>query len=196
MAFVCSPVTDSDKALDSLAKKLKKASTSVDFILFGEAEGSESHQKLVKFNETVKSGEGSNLVVIPAGVGLLSDALVSSPIMQGEGGGAGGAGGGAGGEAGGDFGEFGFDPNNDPELALALRMSMEEEQTRRDRQAREEAAPAAAPLDSVTEEDESSKPLLDKDGEPSGSGSGAAKDEKKDDDKKDGDKSGDKMDIS
>lgn len=194
MAFVCSPVSDSDKALDTLAKKLKKASTSVDFILFGESEGSETHQKLVKFNEIVKSGEGSHLVTIPAGVGLLSDQLVSSPIMQGEGAASGA---GAGGEAGGDFGEFGFDPNNDPELALALRMSMEEEQSRRDRQAREEATQAsAAPLDSVTEEDESSKPLLNTNGEPSGSSSGPSKDEKKDDDKKDGDKSGDKMDIS
>lgn len=190
MAFVCSPVTDTDKALDTLAKKLKKASTSVDFILFGEAEGSETHQKLVKFNETVKSGEGSHLVTIPAGVGLLSDQLKRSPILQGE---NAAGGGGAGGEAGGDFGEFGFDPNNDPELALALRMSMEEEQARRDRQAREEAAQTdTAPLDSVKEEDESSKPLLDKNGEPSGSGSGSAKDDKK----RDGDKSDDKMDIS
>lgn len=173
----------------SLAKKLKKVNTSVDFVLFGEMEGSETHEKLTKFNETVKAGEGSHLVTIPAGVGLLSDQLVSSPIMHGEGG-AGGAG--AGGEGGGDFGEYGFDPNNDPELALALRMSMEEEQARREKQAREEAdAAQKASLDSVKEEDESSKPLLDKNGEPSGSGSGASKDEKKG-----GGKGDDKMDIS
>lgn len=160
----------------------------MDFVLFGEGEGSETHAKLTKFNETVKAGEGSHLVTIPAGVGLLSDQLVSSPIMHGEGA-AGGAG--AGGDGGDGFGEFGFDPNNDPELALALRMSMEEEQARRDKQAREEAEAAQkASLDSVKEEDES-KPLLDKNGEPSGSGGGSSKDEKKD-----GDKSGDKMDTS
>lgn len=190
VAFVCSPVKDSEKTLTTLAKKLKKVNTSVDFVLFGELEGSETHEKLTKFNEHVKSGEGSHLVTIPAGTGLLSDQLVSSPIMHGEGA-AGGAG--ASGEGGGDFGEFGFDPNNDPELALALRMSMEEEQARRDRQAREEAdAAQKASLDSVKEEDESSKPLLDKNGEPSGSGSGSGSK----DDKKDGDKSGDKMDTS
>lgn len=160
----------------------------MDFVLFGETEGSETYEKLVKFNETVKAGEGSHLVTIPAGVGLLSDLLVSSPIMHGEGG-AGGAG--AGGEGGDGFGEFGFDPNNDPELALALRMSMEEEQARRDKQAREDAEAQKASLDSVKEEDESSKPLLDKNGEPSGSGGGSSKDGKKD-----GDKSGDKMDTS
>lgn len=193
VAFICSPVTDTEKALVSLAKKLKKVNTSVDFVLFGELEGSETHEKLVKFNENVKSGEGSHLVTIPAGVGLLSDQLVSSPIMHGEG--AAGGAGGAGGEAGGDFGEFGFDPNNDPELALALRMSMEEEQARRDRQAREEAdAAQKASLDSVKEEDEAAKPLLDSNGEPSGSGSGSGGASK--DEKKDGDKSDDKMDIS
>lgn len=171
---------------------MKKVNTSVDFVLFGELEGSETHQKLSKFNETVKSGEGSHLVTIPAGSGLLSDQLVSSAIMQGEGA-AGGSGAGA--EGGGDFGEFGFDPNNDPELALALRMSMEEEQARREKQAREEAEAAQkASLDSVKEEDESSKPLLDKNGEPSGSGSGSGSGSK--DEKKDGDKGGDKMDIS
>lgn len=198
VAFICSPVHDSEKTLVSLAKKLKKVNTSVDFVLFGEAEGSDTYEKLVKFNETVKAGEGSHLVTIPAGVGLLSDQLVSSPIMQGEGAGAAGGAGGAGGEGGGDagFGEFGFDPNNDPELALALRMSMEEEQARRDKQAREEAEAAQkASLDSVKEEDESAKPLLDKNGEPSGSGNANASGPSKDD-KKDGDKGDDKMDIS
>ncbi|KAF3762347.1 regulated by circadian rhythms/ cholesterol metabolic process, partial [Cryphonectria parasitica EP155] len=179
VAFVCSPVQDTEKTLVSLAKKLKKVNTSVDFVLFGETEGSETYGKLTKFNEIVKSGEGSHLVAIPAGVGLLSDQLVSSPIMQGEGG-AGVAGAGA--DTGNDFGEFGFDPNNDPELALALRMSMEEEQARRDKQAREEAEAAQkASLESVKEEDESSKPLLDQNGEPSGSG--ASKEDKKDGDK-------------
>lgn len=158
--------------------------------MFGELEGSETHEKLSKFNESVKSGEGSHLVTISAGSGLLSDQLVSSAIMQGEGA-AGGSG--AGGEGGGDFGEFGFDPNNDPELALALRMSMEEEQARREKQAREEAEAAQkASLESVKEEDDSSKPLLDKNGEPSGSGSGSSSK----DEKKGGDKGGDKMDIS
>ena len=45
--------------------------------------------------------------------------------------------------------EFGVDPNEDPELALALRVSMEEN---RARQAREEAAAGSAATDvAVTE---------------------------------------------
>ncbi len=52
--------------------------------------------------------------------GLLSDALRASPIASGE--------------SSADF-EFGVDPNMDPELALALRMSLEEEQAKQQRQA-------------------------------------------------------------
>lgn len=50
---------------------------------------------------------------------------------------AGGGGGGEAGEAGGGF-EFGVDPTMDPELVMALRVSMQEER------ARQEAAAAAA----------------------------------------------------
>ena len=82
-----------------------------------------------------------HFVTIPAGV-LPSDVLVTSPILRGDGGGGGGgmggaaAGtGGAGGGGGGDtFADFGgVDPSMDPELAMALRVSMEEERARQER---------------------------------------------------------------
>ncbi|KAK9836058.1 hypothetical protein WJX84_001290 [Apatococcus fuscideae] len=53
-----------------------------------------------------------------------------------------GAPGGDGGEAGGSY-QFGVDPNLDPELALALRVSMEEEQARQTTGPSGEAAPAS-----------------------------------------------------
>merc|ERR1719471_830862 len=71
-----------------------------------------------------KEGTGSHLVTIPPGP-YLSDALVSSPIVQGED----GSGAGITSTGGGGF-EFGVDPNDDPELALALRVSMEEQRAR------------------------------------------------------------------
>jgi len=52
--------------------------------------------------------------------------LIGSPIFQGEGGDFGGAGAAEGGAP----YEFGVDPNMDPELALALRVSLEEERAR------------------------------------------------------------------
>ncbi len=72
IAFVCSPVAEDEKSLVTLAGKLKKNNVSVDFVLFGDLDD-ETTQKLEKFNERVKGGEGSNLVVIPPSGKLLSD---------------------------------------------------------------------------------------------------------------------------
>jgi 26S proteasome regulatory subunit N10 len=159
---------------------MKKNGVSIDFVAFGELDDDVT-KKLEAFNENVKGGEGSHLVIIPPGPGLLSDQLVTSPILNGDGSaGAGGVGGGEGGGEGGGF-EFGIDPSVDPELALALRMSMEEEKARVEKQNKEKAdAEAKAALPEIKEEDEAGQPLLNKDGEPSGSG----KEDKKDDEDK------------
>lgn len=181
IVFTCSPIADSSSTLTKLAKRMKKNNTSVDIIAFGDLTD-ENLDKLRAFNEAVKSNDGSHLEIVPPGPNLLSDTIVASPLLAGEGGGGAANAGGAGGDAGGgnDY-EFGVDPNLDPELALVLRMSMEEEKERqeRDKKAREEAE-GKTNLESVPEE----QPLLDSSGEPSGSGS-AKKDDKKDDDKMD-----------
>ena len=172
---MCSPIADEQKELVQLAKKMKKGNTTVDFVLFGELEDEETQKKLEAFNDAVKSNEGSHLAVFPPSSKLLGDQLVSSPILLGDNADAGGGGeGGAGGE---EF-EFGIDPSLEPELALALRMSMEEEKARQERKAKEEEEAAKkASLEGVKEEDESGP-----------SGSGGAKGDGKD--------SGDKMDTS
>ena len=111
----------------------------VDVISMGENE--ENADKLQEFVDTVNSSNNSNLITIPPGV-MPSDVLISSPVIQQDMGGGGGGGGdfaapgapasgGGGGDAGGqDFG--GVDPNLDPELAMALRVSMEEERARQE----------------------------------------------------------------
>lgn len=168
-----------------LAKRMKKNNVSIDFVAFGELDDDVT-KKLEAFNENVKGGEGSHLAIIPPGPGLLSDQLVTSPILNGDGSaGAGGIGGGEGGGDGGGF-EFGIDPSVDPELALALRMSMEEEKARVEKQNKAQAeAEAKAALPEIKEEDEAAQPLLNKDGEPSDNGAAEGKDDKKDDDKMD-----------
>ncbi|KHN95291.1 26S proteasome regulatory subunit S5A, multiubiquitin chain binding protein [Metarhizium album ARSEF 1941] len=175
IVFICSPIEESEKELKQLAKKMKKGNISVDFILFGDLDADDTQKKLQVFNDEVKGSEGSHLVVIPPSSKLLSDQLVATPILLGEGAvGSGGAGGGGSMGGGNEEFEFGFDPAMEPELALALRMSMEEEKARQEKRAREEEEAAKkASLGSVKEEDESG---------PSGGG-----------DKKDG---GDKMDTS
>ncbi|KFY12486.1 hypothetical protein V491_06780 [Pseudogymnoascus sp. VKM F-3775] len=176
IVFTCSPIAEDEKSLVKLAKKMKKHAVSIDFIAFGDIDDDVT-KKLQAFNENVKSGEGSHLTIIPPGPGLLSDQLIASPILNGDGSGAGGAGGEGGAGAGGF--EFGFDPSADPELALALRMSMEEDEARQKRQREAEAKKNEA-MPGISEENEESKPLLDNNGEASGSGD--KKDDKKDDD--------------
>jgi 26S proteasome regulatory subunit N10 len=190
IVFVCSPIEEEESDLVKLAKKMKKNNVSVDFVLFGDLDDDANEKKLKAFNDAVKGGEGSHLIVIPPSGKLLSDQLISTPLLLGDNAPSGaGADVGGGAAGGGDFGEFGFDPSTDPELALALRMSMEEERARQEKQAKEEAEAAKkTELETVKEGDES-QPLLNKEGEPSSSGS---KDDKKENDK-DG---GDKMDTS
>lgn len=189
IVFVCSPIEELESDLVKLAKRMKKNTISVDFVLFGDIQD-DNEKKLRAFTEVFKGSEGNNnLIVIPPSGKLLSDQLISTPLLLGEAAASGsGADVGAGG-AGGDFGEFGFDPSTDPELALALRMSMEEERARQEKKAREEAEAAQKThLESLKEEGES-EPLLNKEGEASGSSS-------KEDEKKDKDKDADKMDTS
>lgn len=164
---------------------MKKGNVSVDFVLFGDLDDDDTQKKLQAFNESVKGGEGSNLVVIPPSSKLLSDQLISSPILLGDNAGGSGGGGGGGGSGmesgggGGNFGEFDFDPAMDPELALALRMSMEDEKARQEKKAREEAESGQkGSLEDIKEEGEGA-PLLGKDGESS------SKKDKKDDDSMD-----------
>ncbi|KAF4498191.1 26S proteasome regulatory subunit N10 [Fusarium agapanthi] len=153
IVFVCSPVEESEKELTTLAKKMKKANISVDFVLFGDLDDDSTKNKLQLFIDTVKTNEGCHLVVIPPSSKLLSDQLISTPILLGENAGGSGGAGGAGGSN--DEFEFGFDPAMEPELALALRMSMEEEKARQEKAAREEEEAAKkASLSDVKEEDE------------------------------------------
>jgi 26S proteasome regulatory subunit N10 len=163
---------------------MKKNTVSVDFVAFGDLDDDVT-KKLQAFNDNVKGGDGSYLAIIPPGPGLLSDQLITSPILNGDGSaGGGGMGGGADGGDGGQAFEFGIDPSIDPELALALRMSMEEEKARQEKKSKEEAEAAKAQLPEIKEEDEAAQPLLNKDGAPSGSGD-SKKDHKDDADNMD-----------
>ena len=136
VVFVGSPVKEEEAALVKLGKKLKKNSVAVDIVNFGEE--AENTQKLEALLNAVNSDDNSHLVTVPPGPHVLSDILLSSPIVQGEDGGGGGGGGmpTGGGGANEGFAEFGVDPTLDPEFAWALRVSMEEE---RQRQANEAA---------------------------------------------------------
>lgn len=141
--FVGSPVAAEKKALQKAGRQLKKNNVAIDVVALGELEENEPKLKELVDAANGRSDDGGertcHLVTIPAGV-LPSDVLANSPIL-----GAGGAFAGqaavamasaGGGDAGGGFAEFGgVDPNMDPELAMALRISMEEERARQERAA-------------------------------------------------------------
>lgn len=156
VAFVGSPVSAEEKELVKLAKKLKKEKVNVDIVSFGE--DTVNNEVLTTFINTLngKDGSGSHLVTVPPGPHL-SDALLSSPIIQGEDG-SGGAGLGTSGF------EFGVDPNEDPELALALRVSMEEQRLRQEEEARRarEASSAEGAKTTPIKEEPSEEAMLER----------------------------------
>ncbi|CAJ0577899.1 unnamed protein product, partial [Mesorhabditis spiculigera] len=127
--FYASPATHLEgQELLKVAKKLKKEKVSADVVCFGEVD-EKNAAVFEEFVETIngKDGGNSHLLVIPGG-NSLTEALANSAVCRGEDGAAlppGGAG----------F-EFG-DPEDDPDLALALRVSLEEQ---RARQAQDTAA--------------------------------------------------------
>lgn len=138
VVFIGSPIVEDADALVKLGKKLKKNNVSVDVVSFGCDE--ENKDKLEAFHAAVNSGDTSHLVTVPSGT-ILSDMLFATPIFMEEGaGGPGGAEGGAPARQslvvdGFDYGELGVDPALDPELAMALRMSVEEERARQVKEA-------------------------------------------------------------
>jgi 26S proteasome regulatory subunit N10 len=154
--FVGSPLKEVDSRVFAKAgRQLKKNNVSIDVVAMGELDDNESKLQELVDAANGRSDDGGertcHLVTIPPGV-LPSDVLASSPIVHGGGGGgsafaasaaagavdAGGDGGGGG------FAEYGgVDPNMDPELAMALRVSMEEERARQERAAATAATDAA-----------------------------------------------------
>ncbi len=114
-----SPLAEEAAVLINLAKKAKKNGVAIDVINIGARENLE---KLQTFIENVNNADNSHLVHIDIGVASVADVVISSPITQVPGA-AGGAEGGAGGA--GDIGRV--DPNMDPELAEAIRQSLEEQ---------------------------------------------------------------------
>jgi 26S proteasome regulatory subunit N10 len=145
VVFVGSPLDTLDAGdLTRLAKRLKKEKVNVDVVSFGEERGNENILKTFIDTLNGKEGTGSHLVIVPPGPNI-TDALVQSPVMQTEDGapipriGGGGF-------------DFGIDPNDDPELALALRVSMEEQRARQEAEAKANNPAAVSEEAATTEE--------------------------------------------
>jgi 26S proteasome regulatory subunit N10 len=127
VVFIGSPLDDLEAEYGEgeflkLAKKFKKEKVMVDFVLFGEAANNQKNKLIADFVETLngKDGAGSHVIIVPAGDSRLFDVVLRSDICRGENGEV------ATGGGGGDNGFFGMDEEEDPELQMALRISLEE----------------------------------------------------------------------
>lgn len=138
--FVGSPVVDDSQELTKLAKKLRKDNYAVDIVSFGV---SDNVPTLQSFIENVNKDGNSRLLIVQEGASI-TDSLMSSAVFLGNDAVA-AAEGGAGATTGarGAF-DFGVDPSLDPELAMVLRMSMEDEMRRQEALAAQQAAPPVA----------------------------------------------------
>lgn len=142
--FVCSPLQLSIEkdSLSNVANLLKEKKIALDVINFGEID--DNTTILTEFidnlnrNNTAGDDSKSHLLTVRPGPRLLYEHIATSPIILEENGSmmAGSVGGMMDGSVdggNGGFMDFGVDPELDPELAMALRLSMEEEQQRQER---------------------------------------------------------------
>eukprot|EP00470_Lotharella_oceanica_P001637 CAMPEP_0170167762 /NCGR_PEP_ID=MMETSP0040_2-20121228/1073_1 /TAXON_ID=641309 /ORGANISM="Lotharella oceanica, Strain CCMP622" /LENGTH=377 /DNA_ID=CAMNT_0010405883 /DNA_START=59 /DNA_END=1192 /DNA_ORIENTATION=- len=151
IVFVGSPIEAETKALEKLGGQLKKNSFAVDVINFGKENAQNTNvEKLEAFISQVNNESNSHLVNIPPGPHILSDMVISSPILgNASHGGAGMAVPSAGGANLTNGGGVGAADNTEEALlAYALRISMEEA---RDAQQRPEESKEASKEESKAE---------------------------------------------
>ena len=107
--------------------RLNRNAVAIDIINFANPQNVTKLESLVNAAE---NGNGCHFLDVPLGIANILDVMIASPIINPDDGGAmGGVEGGAAGVPGGagSHAEFGgIDPNLDPELAMAMRISLEE----------------------------------------------------------------------
>lgn len=155
VCFIGSPVEEDERKLIQLGKMLKKNNVALDIVAFGYMENME---KLEKLKEAVNSSDNSHLVSVPAGVGSLADSLIQTPVFQGDDIGPGGMPG--------NLNEYGINEETDPEMAMAIRISMEEQKAKQEAEAAAAQNPAEqpaadAPAEEVDAEAEEEKRVLE-----------------------------------
>lgn len=133
IVLVGSPIQADTQALVKLGASLKKNNVAVDVVSFGEVE--ENAASLEAFIKAVNSNDNSHLVEVVPGTRSLTEAIRASPLS----GSPRSAGGGASGGEGEEF--LDFNPNDEPELMMAIRESLEEERRRKEKEKTEGGQP-------------------------------------------------------
>lgn len=151
VAFVGSPIEGlEDKDMVKLGKQLRKNDVAIDVINFGHEENVPLLRVLV---DNCNKGENSHLIEISYGMNIADSIITSSIVafdggfdsqMPADGAGEGGAQPASSTGVAAQFAEYGgIDPNQDPELAMAIRISLEEAKIEDNKDGDNTTAPAA-----------------------------------------------------
>jgi 26S proteasome regulatory subunit N10 len=126
--FVGHPVNEDLSECENLGKRLKRNNVGIDVINFAHPDNVPKLQALV---QCANNSDNSHFMDVPMGVAMITDVLITSPILQGENADVQMAG--DGGPANiadpvaNRFAEYGgYNPDMDPEMANAMKISMEE----------------------------------------------------------------------
>jgi len=116
--FVGSPVRETDEELSNLGGQLKKNKVAIDIVSFGEENAEANRDKLEALHKATNNNNNSHFVTIPPGSHMLSESIALTEVVRGD-------------EpitsnTGGSY----IDENIDPELAEALRLSLQAEEER------------------------------------------------------------------
>lgn len=152
--FCGHPLVEEQAEFERLGKHLKINNVAIDVINFANPENVPKLQTLV---DNANKTDNSHFLDVPLGVSMITDVLFTSPILHSEDYGAMGgaaadgtngmvndvlAGGNAGGL--GAMAGLGADFANDPELAQALMISMQEQRAKQNEEAKDDGAEASA----------------------------------------------------
>lgn len=128
IAFVGHPIKESLEQCEDLGKRLKRNNVAIDIINFA---NSENVEKLTALVNAANNSSNSHFMDVPLGINMITDILISSPILMGEDVEMSNGGGQPGVPASNQFAEYGgINPDLEPELAMALKVSLEEEAAR------------------------------------------------------------------
>jgi len=145
---------------------LKRNNVAIDIINFANPDNVEKLKALVN---AANNSDNSHFMDVPMGINMITDVLITSPILMNEDFGgapnqnAGGMGGdvasGGGAAAANPFANYGgIDPNIEPELAEAMRISLEEERHRHKEEDNKKEEEVKAPAEQPPSAEVADKP--------------------------------------
>jgi len=133
MAFCGHPIKESQEECEDLGKRLKRNNVALDIINFSNPD---NVPKLEAIINTCNNSNNSHFQDVPMGAAMLTDILFSSPIMGNDDNpgvpGSQQSAANPGQPAADRFAEYGgINPDIEPDLAMAMKLSMQEDENRR-----------------------------------------------------------------